>query len=659
MCSSAAQKINFNIRHMLIVILQLLLLLPAGLPAFPVDLSKSKIYVREGFEKEWVHSSPENCASCKTAVFQDETIKSIRMKKIFPDKFEEAGREINLEERKADNFTVGLSFHLKELPEKNSSYGLFLERIGINWAVYLNGHLLKEEIHLDENGKVKLHKATRFPVIRIPENVLRIGKNDLYFRLTGDIRDTYLSVYLKSPEIDRMEKLTVRQYDIFRFFIYLSYLIVGVQLLVVYFYNRQKMYLFLSFGVFCYGMNRFLDSSLAFQLIEDSSVQQNLYSVTYLLLSGFMLLFFNYLVEEKAHFIVKLNFFFSLFFSVMKFFLPHAYTFPFLLGFASSASLIAYPYIMFYRIGYTGIKFFITELKENLRKKMKSAFLHSLFYAWKSNQEFMLFVFIFPTYISFAIDYNDFSKYEAHRYTSDFSIFLFYGLMTYFTFIRKSQLTEKHRIELEKLEWEKETEKLKSELKVKKEREKIFADIHDNLGGKLLDLSFQLNSLPTDEPISPKSKDRISGSISTVMKGLRNHLLAFEDMKIIEEHFAEGLQLFLIRRYSLVSRKIYFVTEGSYNDGIISRNKLSDLLKIITELVNNDLKYGFGISEWKLNAENSLFSVQMTSETHWNENRKSAGNGHITMARRTETLGAVFEYTIRNSIYSAKISFPL
>jgi protein-arginine kinase activator protein McsA len=39
-----------------------------------------------------------------------------------------------------------------------------------------------------------------------------------------------------------------------------------------------------------------------------------------------------------------------------------------------------------------------------------------------------------------------------------------------------------------KLKWEKETEKLKSELKVKKEREKIFADIHDNLGGKPMSL---------------------------------------------------------------------------------------------------------------------------------------------------------------------------
>ncbi|HNJ00031.1 MAG TPA: hypothetical protein PL169_28480, partial [Leptospiraceae bacterium] len=116
---------------------------------------------------------------------------------------------------------------------------------------------------------------------------------------------------------------------------------------------------------------------------------------------------------------------------------------------------------------------------------------------------------------------------------------------------------------------------------------------------------------------------------------------------------------FLIRRYSLVSRKIRFIMEESWSDEIITRDKLPDLLKIITELVNNDLKYGFGISEWRLKAEDSRFSIEMNSETHWNENRKSAGNGHITMARRTETLGAVFEYTIRNSIYSAKISFPL
>ena len=82
------------------------------------------------------------------------------------------------------------------------------------------------------------------------------------------------------------------------------------------------------------------------------------------------------------------------------------------------------------------------------------------------------------------MDYSNFTKYEAHYYASDFSFLIFYGLMAIFTYRRKFLLVEQHKRELEKLHWEKETEKLRNELAIKEEREKIFADIHDNLGGK-------------------------------------------------------------------------------------------------------------------------------------------------------------------------------
>ena len=285
----------------------------------PIDLTKSEFFIREGFELEWIHLKPENCMDCRIISFHEEVFKSIRIKKIFPEKFELANRIMDLNERRADTFTIGTTFHLKELPGKNIVYGILLERIGINWEIYLNGQLLKSEIHLDEVGKVKIHKATRFPLISIPSELLKQGENHLYFRLTGDIRDTYLAIFLNSSEIDTIENLAFRQWDLFRFVIHTSYLILAIFYLVLFLiYPGQKFNLYFSFSLFLYGIFRFSDSYIAFRFIEDSNTQQNIYSISFILLSGTMIFFANYLIDDRIHWLTKFNFLLTLLLSFIS-----------------------------------------------------------------------------------------------------------------------------------------------------------------------------------------------------------------------------------------------------------------------------------------------------------------------------------------------------
>ena len=66
-----------------------------------IDLTKSEFFVREGFEKEWIHLKPENCIDCRIVSFHEEAFKSIRIKKVFPEKFEVANRIIDLNEIRA------------------------------------------------------------------------------------------------------------------------------------------------------------------------------------------------------------------------------------------------------------------------------------------------------------------------------------------------------------------------------------------------------------------------------------------------------------------------------------------------------------------------------------------------------------------------------
>ena len=624
-----------------------------------IDLTKSEFFVREGFEKEWIHLKPENCIDCRIVSFHEEAFKSIRIKKVFPEKFEVANRIIDLNERRADTFTIGTTFHLQELPNQNVVYGILLERIGINWEIYLNGQLLRSEMHLDEVGKVKIHKATRLPLISIPSELLKQGDNHLFFRLTGDIRDTYLAIFLNSSEIDTIENLTFRQWDLFRFFIHTSYFILAILYLVLFLiYPAQKFNLYFSFSLLLYGIFRFSDSYIAFRFIDDSNTQQNIYSISFILLSGTMIFFSNYLIDDKIHWLTKFNFLLTLLLSFIKLFLPHALTFFFLYNIVSNSGLLVFFYLILYRIGYIGLKDFLEKYKKELKIKNRFALLYSIKHSWNTRIEFMLAIFMFFSYLTAIVDYAFFTKYDSIYFTADFAFLFFYGLMAFFTYQRRRQTEEKYKSELEKLKWEKETEKIKQELEIIEEREKIFADIHDNLGGKLLDLSFQLNRIQEDAIIPSSTKEKIKNTINSVLKGLRNRLLIFEDMKKIEENFAVGLQIFLIRRYNLAERKIVFQSEKYSNKSRIQKESYSNLLNIISELVNNDLKYGYGISHWTLASQDNRIVFQMRSNTNWNQEKVHVGNGHITIIKRVEALNIKFSDRIEDGKYFAEIRIP-
>ena len=74
---------------------------------------------------------------------------------------------------------------------------------------------------------------------------------------------------------------------------------------------------------------------------------------------------------------------------------------------------------------------------------------------------------------------------------------------------------------------------VEKDIAVHKERQELFVDIHDNLGGKLLSLSFLLKSMGPNKVVSRELKLKIVEIIDEILKGLRNHLLAFEDITLI------------------------------------------------------------------------------------------------------------------------------
>jgi len=75
---------------------------------------------------------------------------------------------------------------------------LYLATIGINWEIYLNGTLIKKEMHLTDGRIVEQHYE-RNVIIPINNSLLQKGKNILVFRIVGDPTDYTTGFTYQSP----------------------------------------------------------------------------------------------------------------------------------------------------------------------------------------------------------------------------------------------------------------------------------------------------------------------------------------------------------------------------------------------------------------------------------------------------------------------------
>lgn len=624
-----------------------------SLSAEQVSLSGSVFTVKEGFSKEWTVTVPADCTDCRRLVFGKEKFKSVRIAKLFPEKAEAASAEFIFRDLKRQDFTVFTDFEISERKEYENLC-IFLERIGIGWEVYLNGHLLRSEISENPDGTVR-HRTERFPIIPVPESVLKKGKNILVFRLAGDIRDTYLSLFLNSPEITSAEDAARRQLDLKRSYIHFSYWMMGFLFLVIFFFNtRYRFNFYLASGLLCYAVFRFSDSHFAYEYFGNSLIPLRMTASALSLMSGIMMMYINYLVDEKAHWIVRLTSGAYCVLAVCAFFLPHSFIMPFAFS-IGNISIFAFAYLIAYRIIYTAGKKIYLKYKDLREEKTRHPLLNSLSYNWKYSSEFILSVSLLLAYSSLIIDYTDYESYSMHGYSSDFTFAFFYVFMAVFIYKIRSAAEEKRSAEIQKLKYEKERAVLERENAVLVERENIFSDIHDNLGGKLLDLSFMLAGLSEDRPLDAESKKELHSSVLDVQKKLRSRLLEFEDRNTIEKNFSTGLRLFLSRRYFSAERRLNFESETDIEKSPLRTEDLNHFLSIIHELASNDLKYGTGISFWKVHLDQNRMRILLESDTAWETDQEASGKGHSTIKKRAEIIHSEFKEERTSGKYKAEL----
>jgi DNA-binding CsgD family transcriptional regulator len=150
---------------------------------------------------------------------------------------------------------------------------LYLASIGINWEIYLNGTLIRKEIHL-ASGRIIEQHYDRDVIVPINSTLLQKGKNILAFRIVGDPTDYTTGFTYQSPYYIADYNYITRKHNEITQIILISILaILGIYHFLFFAIFRENRFN-LACGIFTFGMGLYylLRTQWIHQIIPNTGV---------------------------------------------------------------------------------------------------------------------------------------------------------------------------------------------------------------------------------------------------------------------------------------------------------------------------------------------------------------------------------------------------
>ncbi|MBP9163775.1 MAG: 7TM-DISM domain-containing protein [Leptospiraceae bacterium] len=191
------------------------------------------------------------------------------------------------------------------------------------------------------------------------------------------------------------------------------------------------------------------------------------------------------------------------------------------------------------------------------------------------------------------------------------------------------------------------------------ERENLFYDIHDHIKGDVTELGILIEQMKTYQ-IPIDILNQASSVLKRVFSSIKNRMLMLEDKQLLEADFINGLQMTLLRRYTAISRRFIFEISDSDSD-IIKESSIAFrnlFFSVVKEISNNDMKYGFGDSQWKIYlTELKEIQLEMKSLSKYSSTL-DAGMGHIGISQKVKLLSGTVKEEILDTVYTIQLSLP-
>ncbi|MCT8335467.1 histidine kinase [Leptospira sp. 85282-16] len=159
---------------------------------------------------------------------------------------------------------------------------------------------------------------------------------------------------------------------------------------------------------------------------------------------------------------------------------------------------------------------------------------------------------------------------------------------------------------------------------LEEKRRTFFQDIHDSLGSRLTDLVLLTQKMEKSQgEVTETHLHKLKQLSESALQSLRTQVQEENQRELFQESLLDGIKLSIKKRYKLAGRNVNLEWVGHGEEPII---KIEDpemahhILQIFKEITTNDLRYGNGISTWRIERNLDHLEFQFTTESQSLEN---------------------------------------
>jgi PAS domain-containing protein len=248
--------------------------------AFFIDLNTLPIYVHLGFNQRLISSIPDtNDTAWQVFPPTPEGPRIVRYLEIdgIPKK-----KFLSITTYKPIETTFVIPFMVNTKTLTGIVPGLHLASIGDNWEIYLNGTLIKSELHLNSAGSITSHRSYRDVYLPINPDLFVDGQNIIAFRIIGEPTNTPVGFFFSQPYvITDYTSIEASNNDVWKFALCAIYIFIGLYHIVLYLFRLQDRYnLFYGFFSIDLGLYFFARIHTVYQFIPDSVLLMKLEFIT-------------------------------------------------------------------------------------------------------------------------------------------------------------------------------------------------------------------------------------------------------------------------------------------------------------------------------------------------------------------------------------------
>ncbi|WCL49624.1 hypothetical protein [Leptospira sp. GIMC2001] len=192
------------------------------------------------------------------------------------------------------------------------------------------------------------------------------------------------------------------------------------------------------------------------------------------------------------------------------------------------------------------------------------------------------------------------------------------------------------------------------------ERENIFMDIHDHLGGKILECYLSLGELIEIQKFDDKQIISIQDKLLQVRYSIRNRMRTIEEIDLISDNLFLGLQFLINSRYQNANKKLNLIFSDKFTEDLKSFKPsplyVRNIYFFISELINNDLQYGIREAKWRFDSVDWNLHISLSN---FIQKQEFEGMGTQNILQRINILNGTYDHSINiDGQFNATIVIP-